>query len=307
MKRILILDAQLESQKRTMQILSSDQYVIQVAENRDAALRRLRAWKPHVFIFGLDPVDKNKEWKDLITKIRSIPADEYSTVLLLCEGLSLEDLAEGVELGVDSVLQRSFQPKELIVGVLALLKQKEVRDALRRANHRIEELISVDDLTGLLSMRAAYRRGDEEIMRSHRLGKPVSALMFNIDGFSGVNQSYGFMVGSQILQEVARRVKSVVRTTDLVARVGADEFFILFPDTSIEEAQKVVEVIRSSILSTPFKSDRYSIRLTCTCGVAGITEDQTQKKMNDLLHIASEALRSAKGEGPNRVQTYSLN
>ncbi|MBI2712057.1 MAG: GGDEF domain-containing protein [Bdellovibrio sp.] len=307
MKRILILDSESGPLKRTIQILTSDKHVIQVADDRDAALRCLRAWKPHVFVFGLPSEStENKDWKGFIQKVRSVIAEEYSTLLLISDRQSLEDLLEVIEVGVDAVLPRNFQPKDLILAVQGLIKHKEVRDSLKRANHRIEELSSIDELTGLLNMKAAYRRGEEEVLRLRTSGRPVSAAMLNIDGFSGVNQSYGFMIGSLVLQEVGRRVKASVRMSDLVARVGADEFFILFPDTPTEVAQQIVEQVRSAIQSTPFKTEKYSIGLTSTFGIASLTQGHPKQRMSDLLHITSEALRSAKGDGPNRVQTYAL-
>jgi diguanylate cyclase (GGDEF)-like protein len=121
-----------------------------------------------------------------------------------------------------------------------------------------------------------------------------------------VNQNYSFIVGSHVLQEVALRLKQCLRSIDLVARVGADEFFVLLSDTDLAGAEFIAERVRDIIQSTPFKNDKQMIRLTATVGVAGLTSEHAEERMTDLLRIATEALRSAKANGANRVEVYSF-
>jgi diguanylate cyclase (GGDEF)-like protein len=220
--------------------------------------------------------------------------------------MTLEDVSKGLSAGADDYLTKPFRAQDLISRIRAMLRLKEVQDSLKRANHRIEELSSTDDLTGLMNMRAAYRRGEEEIVRARRFRKPISSLLLNIDGFSHVNQTYGFVVGSHVLQEVALRIKQCLRSIDLVARIGADEFFVLLSETDLGSAEFMAERVRDSIQSSPFKNDKQSIKLTATLGVAGLTAEQTNQKMSDLLHITTEALRSAKANGANRLEVYSF-
>jgi len=225
---------------------------------------------------------------------------------LISGNMTLEDVVKGLEAGADDYLSQPFRAQDLISRIRAMLRMKETQDALKRANHRIEELSTTDDLTGLMNMRAVYRRGEEEILRSKRFRKPVSSLLLNIDGFSHVNQTYGFAAGSHILQEVASRIKQCLRSIDMVARVGADEFFILLSETDLGSAEFVAERVRDSIQSAPFKNEKQAIKLTATLGVAGLTHDQMNQRMSDLLHIATEALKSAKANGSNRIEVYSF-
>lgn len=304
MRRILVVDDDRECVELLTKLVMSDGHTVQSASDTDVALHRLRAWKPHLIL--LDVNMPKMTGLELIPKIRALTQDEYTSIILVSANMALDDVTKGLEAGADDYLSKPFRAQDLISRIRAMLRLKETQDALKRANHRIEELSSTDDLTGLMNMRAAYRRGEEEIIRSKRFRKPVSSLLLNVDNFSDVNQTYGFAVGSHILQEVATRIRQCLRSIDLVARVGADEFFILLSETDLGSAEFVAERVRDCIQSEPFKNDKQSIKLTATVGVAGLTHDQMNQKMSDLLHIATEALRSAKANGSNRIEVYSF-
>lgn len=304
MRRVLVVDDDRENVELLSKFLVNDGHSVQSAVDADAALHRLKAWKPHLVL--LDVNMPKMTGFELIPKIRLLTPDEYTSIILISANMQLEDVTKGLDAGADDYLTKPFRAQDLIARIRAMLRLKEVQDSLRRANHRIEELTVTDDLTGLMNMRSVYRRGDEEIIRAKRFRKPVSCLLLNLDGFSSVNQTYGFLAGSRVLQELAIRVKQSLRSIDLVARVGADEFFILLCETDLAGAEFMAERLRDSIQSAPFKNEKQSIKLTATLGVAGITADQTNQKMSDLLHIATEALRSAKANGTNRIEVYSF-
>jgi two-component system cell cycle response regulator len=304
MRRVLIVDGNKESSDVLTQVVSQDGYIVQSATDTDVALHRVRAWKPHLVLFDYNLL--KAAGVDLIAKVRALTSEEYTSIVFLVENLSLQELTQVLEGGGDDFIFKPFRNEEVSLRIKTMLRLKEIQDSLRRAHHRIEELSSTDDLCGLMNMRALYRRGEEEIVRARRFRKPVSALLINLDAFSDVNQSYGFVAGSHVLQEVALRIKQCVRSIDLVARMGADEFFVLLLETDLAGAEFVAERIRDAIQSVPFKSEKQSIKLTGTLGVAGLTPDQTQQKMSDLLHIVTEALKSAKANGNNRIEVYSF-
>jgi diguanylate cyclase (GGDEF)-like protein len=304
MRRILVVDNDKGNLDVLVKSLNSDGHSVQNAGDSEAALHRFRAWKPHLIILSVDLESINVF--DILQKIRTLMADEYTGVILMSGKMNLDEVKKALEVGADDYLSLPLRLQDLLARVRAILRMKETQDSLRRANHRIEELSSTDDLTGLMNMRAAYRKGEEEIVRSKRFRKPVSSLLLNLDGFSHINQSYGFTTGSHILQEVAVRVKQCLRSIDLIARVGADEFFIILTDTDLASAEFMAERVRDSIQSSPFKNDKQTIKLTATIGVAGLTHDQANQRMSDLLHFATEALRSAKANGNNRIEVYSF-
>jgi two-component system, cell cycle response regulator len=303
-RRVLVVDDDSENIELLTKFVTQDGHSVQSAADGETALHRLRAWKPHLVL--LDVNMPKTSGIELIPKIRALTSDEYCSIILVSADMSPEDVKRGLDAGADDYLTKPFRAQDLVSRIRAMLRLKEAMDSLRRANHRIEELSSTDELTGLYNMRAIYRRGEEEILRAKRFRKPVSALLVNIDNFSDVNQNYSFIVGSHVLQEVAMRLKQCLRSIDLVARVGADEFFVLLSDTDLAGAEFIAERVRDIIQSAPFKNDKQMIRLTATVGVAGITAEHAEERMTDLLRIATEALRSAKANGSNRVEVYSF-
>ena len=304
MKRVLVVDDDRENLELLSDYLSKEGLSVQSAPNGEAALHRIKAWKPHLIL--LDVNMPGISGIELIPRIRAISEQDYVSIVLVSGALTIEEVNKGLGSGADDYLTKPFRSQELLSRVRMMLKFKELQDSLRRANERIEELNSTDDLTGLLSFRSLYRRGEEEIVRSRRFKKPVSALIVNLDKFSKINQDYGFQFGTQLLQEVGRRLKQCIRNIDMVARIGADEFFVLLVETDLAGAEFVAERVRDAVQAEPFKSEKHSAPLSACIGVAGISAEQPEAKMSDLIHSASEALRSAKVAGENKIEVYSF-
>jgi diguanylate cyclase (GGDEF)-like protein len=304
MKRVLVVDDDRENIDLLTQYLSHEGLSVQNASDGETALHRIKAWKPHLIL--LDVNMPGVSGIDLIPRIRAITEHEYVAVILVSGAMTLEDVNKGIGAGADDYLTKPFRSQELVSRVRMMLRFKDLQDALRRANERIEELTSTDELTGLLSFRTLFRRGEEEILRSRRFRKPVSALIVNLDKFSQVNQDYGFQFGTALLQEAGKRIRGCIRNIDMVARIGADEFFILLVETDLAGAEFVAERVRDAIQSEPYRSEKQSTSLSACIGVAGISAEQPDSKMSDLIHSASEALRSAKVAGPNKIEVYSF-
>lgn len=303
-KRILLVDDERENIELFNESLARDGHVITSASEGQAALHKLKAWKPHLIVLDINmPGESGLE---LIPKIRAATTDEYVGIILVTSNMSTDDVMKGLDVGADDYLTKPFRPQELIARVRLVLKLKELHDSLKRASNRIEDLTSSDDLTGLLNMRALFRRGEEEIVRSRRFRKPVSAILVNADQFSSVNEVSGFSFGSEVLRSLGQRIKQCVRSLDLVGRLGADEFFLLLPETDLSGAEFVAERIRDAIQNADFRVEKQSAKLTACIGVAGFNHDRKEGDLAELYKNASEALRSAKSSGPNQIEIYSF-
>ncbi len=303
-RRILVVDDDRENIDFLTEALSKEGHSVTHAAEADGALHRVRAWKPHLIL--LDVNMPGKSGIDIIPKIRSATADDYSSIILMSGNSSLEDVTNGLEAGADDFMTKPFRVQDLMVRIRIMLKMKELQDSLRRATTRLEELSSTDDLTGVLNLRALQRRGEEEIQRSRRFRKPISGLMINLDQFSAVNELSGFVFGSQVLKAVSAHIRKCVRSVDLICRVGADEFFVLLPETDLAGAEYVGERIRDAVQNAEFAADRHNIKITASIGIAGFDRDNSEGGMIDLFKNAHEALRSAKLAGANRIEIYSF-
>ncbi|MBL7715509.1 MAG: diguanylate cyclase [Bdellovibrionales bacterium] len=303
-KRILVVDDDKQSLDVVTEFVSKEGLAVTSAADVEAALHRVRAWKPHVVL--LDMNLPGATGIELVGRIRQLSPDEYTAIVLISGEIEEDFVLKGIDAGADDYLGKPFRSVELLSRIRAMLHLKELQDSLRRSHHRIEELTSTDELTGLFNMKAMYRDAENEVLRCKRFRKPISGILVNLDQFTTVNENADFLFGNVVLKEVGAIIKRAVRNMDYAARVGADEFFILLPETDLAGAEYVANRIRESIQTAEFKADRYSAKITACLGVAGFSLEHTGTGMGELYRNCNESLRSAKVGGTNRTEIYSF-
>lgn len=166
-----------------------------------------------------------------------------------------------------------------------------------------KRLSITDGLTGLFNSRHFYRYLDLEISRTKRYGSSFSLMLFDIDYFKKLNDTFGHQAGDEVLQELARILKSVSRETDVVVRYGGEEFVIILPNTSEEEAVALAERILQSVQETVITINaREKVKITVSGGVASFPQNASTAK--GLLNAADSAMYAAKTAGRNTVVCY---
>ena len=166
------------------------------------------------------------------------------------------------------------------------------------ANQQLAEHAATDPLTGLSNRRHIEPQLEGETARAMRHRAPFSLLMADLDHFKRVNDQYGHDAGDEVLREVARRLKDLLRTEDRPARWGGEEFLVLLTDTDVEQAGIVAEKIRAGIADTPIEVNGQAIDMTISIGVAAHHDESDPL---DLIRRADQALYRAKDAGRNRV------
>jgi two-component system cell cycle response regulator len=311
MARILLVDTQSEAANTSLDTdgvhngtigacLSHAGHIIQTATDAESALHVLKAWKPHLVALA-DP-----SLSALIAKIRTQSADEYAAVLQLAADRGETDFPrfdDALAAGADDFLALPCPSHEVISRVRAVLRVKEAQDTIGKLRERIEDLSTTDEITGLMNIKSLYRRGEEELARARRFQKPLSGLLLNLDAFSAVNRGQGFDLGNRVLREAADRIRSCLRSVDLAARLGADEFFVLLPETDFAGAEFVAERIRAALGAGPLAG---TVSLTACVGIGGLRKVTEGQVIGDLLRSTSEALKSAKEVGPDRIEIDSF-
>lgn len=168
----------------------------------------------------------------------------------------------------------------------------------------VEQLAITDSLTGLYNRRYFIQRAQEEIDRSQRLRHPLSLLMFDLDHFKQVNDIHGHNTGDRVLVHFAGILQTMVRGTDIIARLGGEEFVIMLPESGVQEAAASAERIRQTIENTPCPCGGIPIHITTSIGLAAIPAGQ-RLPLETLIQHADLALYAAKHSGRNRLAAFS--
>jgi diguanylate cyclase (GGDEF)-like protein len=187
------------------------------------------------------------------------------------------------------------------------VKVEERTAELTEANKKLNELTITDSLTGLFNHRYLMKVLEGEFLRAVRYKRPLALLLFDIDHFKTVNDTYGHLCGDMVLKETAGILKNGLRRSDVIARYGGDELVILLPEADNETALGVAEKLREALRKNIFNWEEKSFSITCSAGIASIT-DHGLRDWNQLLNNADKALYSAKESGRNAVRSfYSIN
>ncbi|MBP1765665.1 MAG: ydaM1 [Firmicutes bacterium] len=168
-------------------------------------------------------------------------------------------------------------------------------EILKKKNEALQLLAVTDELTGLFNRHYFYQKIAEEAERSERYNEPLSMIILDLDNFKRINDTWGHLVGDEVLKETAAIVGRIIRKPDILARLGGEEFVILMPETGIHGALRVAEKIRETLdQNTHPVVGRY----TASFGVAERIKEET---FDSWLQRADEALYRAKKGGRNRV------
>ena len=175
-------------------------------------------------------------------------------------------------------------------------------------SHRLQmELHSqatLDPLTNVFNRRALTNLAERDIARSNRRGSPISVLMIDADHFKNINDTFGHSVGDLVLKAIAVKVQTSLRTEDVLARLGGEEFLVMLPDTSLKHACEVAERIRASISNIILPELPDGRRFTVSIGAA--ERQGIQQSFDELVEKADQALYQAKNNGRNQVVGYQL-
>jgi two-component system, cell cycle response regulator len=237
----------------------------------------------------------------LVSQWRANDSFRQLPILLLADEGELPRLAKGLDLGANDYLIRPVDRNELLARVRSQVRRKRLQDRLRENYRRSLSLALTDELTGLYNRRYVVAHLEELVGRVNAEGiTDTSVMMFDVDHFKAVNDHHGHPGGDDALRQLADRALRGVRSIDLVARLGGEEFVVVMPETDLRAAVRVAERLRASVAAEPFfihaSGDRPPI--TISIGVAVARSGDT---VDTLLQRADDALYQAKNAGRNRV------
>ena len=198
-------------------------------------------------------------------------------------------------------IQDPSKKDEFIVRVKALLKIKEIKD-------KLETVSTTDDLTGLHNRKYLQERLEEEISRSKRYGTKLSCILFDIDFFKVVNDMYGYEWGDILLRNIAGKLEAMVRKEDILTRYGDEEFLLVLPNTSEDNAFIFGERFRREVEKMEFipAGEEEAHRVTISGGISTYPcMKDVDEDANTVIRYAEHALYNAKHRGKNKIVQFS--
>ena len=212
-------------------------------------------------------------------------------------------IVAALDMGADDYVLKPFSFPVLRARMRASLRLREVREKLKASNQRLEILATTDSLTGLSNRRHFVEVGERDVMRAQRHRQNLIVAMLDIDFFKQINDTYGHDAGDNVLIKLAKKLSSLVRECDILARIGGEEFAVCMPQTSMEQACKVTERIRSEIEAMEISIGcGRSVKMTLSIGISQLQGQVCD--LADLMKQADTALYEAKAKGRNQYVIY---
>ncbi len=302
--KLLIVDDDHDVCAFYLSVLGND-YEVKTAQDGDAALTLFVAFKPDVVILDVDMPQQTGI--EICRRMRALTREgPYVAIIFLSGNSSRENLVVGLSTGADDYLAKPCSLLELKARITTNLRIKKITDELALSKKKLQEenkklahLTITDELTGLHTMRFFTNRLNEEHSRACRYHYDISVIMLDLDHFKRVNDSCNHIMGSYVLAQVGAKVKQQLRSEDIAARYGGDEFVILLPHTSAKGALSLATRIANSVRNSRFVLDKFKVRITASLGIHTFTgSDKLAKEdSSELVRAADELLYQAKNRG----------
>lgn len=257
---------------------------------------------PDVFIINCD-LAKPDDGLRLLSELRSRPETRHSAIIMVAPKDGHDKSASALDLGTNDLMFDGFSPEELKLRLKTQIRRKQQSDRLRQTVREGLRMAVIDPLTGLYNRRYALPHLTRISERAKTTGRSFAVMVLDLDHFKIVNDTYGHSAGDAVLKEVAHRIKDNLRSVDMVARIGGEEFLLVMPDTRLDQArltaQRLCNVISQAKVVRAKNQPEIAVSLSIGVAMGGLP-DQAQS-VNQLIEAADRALYSAKSDGRNQV------
>lgn len=265
---------------------------------------------------GLRSVEKGQQLKAEICPLFNVAPEAIDTLIDEVAGKSVEVLSffeidpgemkpfslllqeaneelRRINLSYEQVVMQAKQARQ---------KAEELAAELLQANVKLKEMAFRDGLTGLYNYRFFHDLMDREVDRARRYRLALSLMLFDIDHFKKVNDTYGHPAGDEVLRRLAELVQQTMRISDIVVRYGGEEFAVILPTTDPAGCKVFATRLRRRVEEMELLINRIPIRITVSIGVTGFDPGQGELEKSALIDSADVALYRAKHNGRNRVE-----
>ncbi|MES2729875.1 MAG: PleD family two-component system response regulator [Pseudomonadota bacterium] len=280
--------------------LSQDNAIVLAAPDGLTAMEMVAAQDFDLLIVSLNLA--SEDGLRLCSHLRSNERTRNTPILMVANEDDLPRIAQGLEIGAHDYILRPIDRNELRARARTQIRRKRYQERLKSNYEMSLSMALTDALTGLYNRRYFEVHLQKLLQSAAASRKSVGLLYMDIDHFKSVNDTHGHGIGDKVLQVFAQRIRDNLRSFDLVARLGGEEFVAVLPDTTEDMAHFIAERLRRSIAETPFTVGP-SLNVTTSLGGVLITPDENagDTALDAVLKRADTQLYKAKSDGRNCI------
>ncbi|MCZ8516323.1 diguanylate cyclase [Paenibacillus filicis] len=289
-ERLLVIDDDEVLRSYLVRRLKLDGYEVDEAADVPSAEKLLR--ERTYQLVTLDLMMHPESGYELFEYLKEDPTLKWTPLIVLSGREDVGDKVRCFYLGADDYVTKPFQYEELHARIYSLLKRTRT----------FEQLAFRDPLTGVYNRRFFDHQVQVELQRMRRFPAPISLVFIDIDRFKSINDTYGHHIGDLVLQGLAHLLQNHLRSTDLLARFGGEEFVIVLPGSSEADAKRMLEAILQQTHTGPIaQNEGQSIYITFS---AGVSEWRPGMPVEEWIRRSDHAMYEAKQTGRNKVVLY---
>ena len=291
---ILIVDDDLSIRNTMQEYINNAGFASQTASTAEEALELIKINKYAVVITDIRlPGMGGLE----LTKV--IKKDNGSDVIVVTGYSDDYSYEEAINIGASDFVIKPVRLEELLLRLRRVLKERQLGTERTRMMEKLQKLAITDGLTKLYNSRSFYTQLELEVDRFNRYKHPLALLLLDIDNFKEYNDSYGHLEGDKVLVRFSQIIKSCLRANDSAYRYGGEEFTVILPETTGDEAKTVAQRIRASLEAEKYKPVPGKVaRITISIGV---TQCYPKEELSTFIRRADKAMYLSKENGRNRV------
>ena len=297
--RVLIVDDDLgigDSMQQFIEMAGYEAFTVQCAEDALEFMKgnSIQIVITDIMLPGLDGL----ELTDLVKK-------EHDTDVIVMTGYSENySYEEAISKGASDFVFKPVRYEELLLRLKRVVNERQLTKERIHMLKRLQKLAITDALTSLFNSRHFYSQIELEVGRSNRYQHPLSLLLLDIDHFKDFNDTFGHLEGNKVIQRIGAVIRSCLRKMDSAYRYGGEEFTVILPETSIEEAEVVAHRIRSAIAEevfdpAPGKEEYVTVSI-------GVTQYRLKEEINTFVQRSDNAMYASKNGGRNMVSCLHI-
>ncbi|MGH1402685.1 MAG: PleD family two-component system response regulator [Alphaproteobacteria bacterium] len=295
--RVLLVEDKDFDKSKIVEALSADLNIVMGVDNGMKAMELISAHDFDILMISLNL--KQEDGLRLCSHLRSNEKTRALPIVMIAEESDMPRVAHGLEIGAHDYIMRPLEKNELTARVRTQIRRKRFQDRLRSSYEISLSMALTDSLTGLYNRRYLEVHMEKLIESNAHSNKALGVIMMDIDHFKSVNDTHGHNVGDEVLKIFADRIKNNLRSFDLVARLGGEEFVAILPDVSPERAYMVAERLRRSIADVPIPCGVEGGALNISTSVGGAVINRGGHSIAAILERADKCLYQAKDGGRN--------